>query len=206
VTGIGSSASNLYVIGTSVYGGYSVETFSWTGTVGSTPYINSFTGLNTAYDCGFSGTLLWVAADGADSPVKAYNSSGVLQQYIPGSLVGSNARGVDFDANGYLWVSNPTTDKIYKISLSTGVEGEEGAELPSAALTAGPNPFSGTVLVQGGPAQAATIQVFDLGGRLLLDAPYSGSFTLDGGDLVPGAYLLRVSSSTEERSIRLVRI
>lgn len=62
------------MLGTSSYG-YSVESFSWTGSVGSSPFINRFdSGLGTPYDIDISGSLIWVACDGADSPVKAYNT------------------------------------------------------------------------------------------------------------------------------------
>lgn len=40
---------------------------------------------------------------------------------IPGALIGGVARGVDSDGT-YLWVSNPSNDKIYKLDMSTGLE------------------------------------------------------------------------------------
>lgn len=205
MTGLGSDAAKLYAIGASSYG-YSVETYTWTGTVGSTPYVNSFnSGLGTPYDIDYSGGLIWAACDGADSPVKAYSTAGVLTDMIPGSVVENAARGVAFETEGIVWVSNPETDKIYRIDLTLGVGGEEGGAAPSS-LRASENPFSSSVVISGtGFGDGATIDIFDASGRIVDSAPFSGCFTWTGQGSPAGAYLVRVSDGSSLESLRLIR-
>jgi hypothetical protein len=161
----------------------------------------------TSYDAGYrtDGTV-WVANDASDSPVKAYNTSGVLTQYIPGSLISNAARGVDFDANGYLWCSNPSNDKIYKISLNTGVEGQSGAQLPFG-LSCSCNPFESSTVISGaGFSAGARIDVFDITGRRVVRSPFDGSFVLGGRDLPSGTYMARVYDGAAVADLRLVKI
>ncbi len=205
MTGLGSDASKLYAIGASTYG-YSVETFTWTGSVGSTPYVNSFnSGLGTPYDIDISGGLIWAACDGVDSPVKAYSTAGVLVDMIPGSVVENAARGVAFESADIVWVSNPETDKIYRIDLSLGIGEEEGGSV-SSTLRASDNPFSSSVVISGtGFVESATIEIFDASGRIVDSAPFAGSFTWTGSGAPAGAYLVRVSDGNSLESLRLVR-
>lgn len=205
MTGLGSDASMLYAIGSSTYG-YSVETYTWTGTVGSTPFVNSFaSGLGTPYDIDIAGGLIWAACDGVDSPVKAFSTAGVLVDMIPGSVVENAARGVAFESANIVWVSNPETDKIYRIDLSLGVGGDEGGAVPSS-LRASDNPFSSSVVISGtGFVDGATIEIFDTTGRLVDAGPFAGSFTWTGSGAPAGAYLVRVSDGNSLESLRLVR-
>lgn len=163
--------------------------------------------VTTGYDAGYrtDGTV-WVANDASDSPVKAYNTSSVLTQYIPGSLIGNAARGVDFDANGYLWCSNPNNDKIYKISLNTGVEDQPGAQVMSG-LSCSCNPFeSSTVISGGGFSAGAYLEVFDLSGRIVASSPFDGSYVFEGRNLPSGAYMARVYDGTSVSGLRLVKL
>lgn len=110
------------IIGTSYYTrGNVMENFTATGSVGASPYISEFVNLVNPYDCGRLGNNIWVANDAADSPVRGYNTGGSVIGSIPGALIGGVARGVDSDGT-YLWVSNPSNDKIYKLDMSTGLE------------------------------------------------------------------------------------
>jgi len=205
VTGLGSDATKLYALGTSTYG-YSVETYTWTGTVGSTPYVNSFSsGLGTPYDIDISGGVIWAACDGIDSPVKAYSTAGVLVDMIPGSVVENAARGVAFESDNIVWVSNPETDKIYRIDLSLGIGEEEGGPVVSS-LHASENPFSSSVVISGtGFVDGATIEIYDASGRMVDSAPFTGSFTWTGGGAPVGAYLVRVSDGSSLERLRLIR-
>lgn len=203
---MGSNASRLYVLGTSSYG-YSVESFSWTGSVGSSPFINRFdSGLGTPYDIDISGSLIWVACDGADSPVKAYNTSGVLVNMIPGSVVENAARGMAFESESILWVSNPDTDKLYKIDLSLGISEEGGWVEPAVDLRASSNPFSSSVTISGtGFGDGAMLEIFDMTGRMVVESPFDGSYTWNGADVPCGAYVVRVGNGEALESINLVR-
>lgn len=182
------------------------EGYTWTGTH-NTAYILGMPSVVTGYDAGYrtDGTV-WIANDASDSPVKAYNTSSVLTQYIPGSLIANAARGVDFDANGYLWCSNPNNDKIYKISLNTGVEEQPGAPVPFG-LSCSCNPFESSTIITGeGFSAGARIDVFDISGHVVVSAPFEGSFVLGGRDLPSGTYVARVRDGAEVTSLRLVRI
>jgi len=210
VTGLGSSSSLLYALGTSPdpYGGQGsvrlVETFSWTGTVGSTPYIALLQGLLSSYDCAWNNNQVWVACDGADSPVKAYSTSGALVDMIPGSIIGGSATGLDFDATGLLWVANRDTDKIYCVDLTQGAG--EGPAAP-AGLTTSCNPFMSSTVISGtGFSAGARIDVFDIAGRRVVSSPFDGSFVL-GDDRIPaGTYAVVVSDGEASETLRLVRL
>ncbi len=205
MTGVGSDASKLYALGTSYYG-YSVETFSWTGTVGASPYINSFVGLGTGYDIGYSGSYVWVANDAADSPVRAFNTAGTPVNAIPGSIIGNAARGVDFESATLMWVSNPNNDKIYKIDLSVGVGEGQGAEVP-AGLAAGPNPFTASVTIEGGGfGRGAVVTIFDMQGRSVMEEAFPGVFVWDASGVPPGPYFARVTDGASSQTLRLIRI
>jgi hypothetical protein len=194
------------VIGTSATYGFAAEGYTWTGTH-NTIYIAGMPSVTTSYDAGYrSDGTVWVANDASDSPVKAYNTSGVLVQYIPGSLIGNAARGVDFDANAYLWCSNPNTDKLYKISLGTGIGDQPGAAVP-AGLSCSCNPFAASTMIEGaGFSAVASLEIFDISGRLVVSSPFDGSFVLNGHDLPSGTYVVRVYDGSTVAALRLVKL
>jgi len=163
--------------------------------------------VTASYDAGYrSDGTVWVANDASDSPIKAFNTSGVLVQYIPGDLVGNAARGVDFDPDGYLWCSNPNTDKLYKISLTTGIGDQPGVTI-QPALGCSSNPFQSYTVVQGsGFSAEARIEVFDMSGREVLEAPFGGSFTVGGQAMPAGTYVVRVVDGTTAQGLRLVKL
>jgi hypothetical protein len=183
------------------------EGYTWAGTH-NTYYILGMPSVTTGYDAGYraDGTV-WIANDASDSPVKSFNTSGVLTQYLPGSLVGNAVRGVDFDANGYLWCSNPNNDTIYKISLNTGVEEQPGAPVPPAWISSSSNPFQASTVISGeGFSSGARIDVYDVSGHVLVSAPFGGSFVLEGSGLPSGAYMVRVRDGASVADLRLAKI
>jgi hypothetical protein len=210
VTGLGSSSSQLFALGTaaSPYGGQGfvrlVETFSWTGTVGSTPYISELQGVLVTYDCAFAGNLLWVACDGADSPVKAYSTAGALVDMIPGAVIGGSASGLDFDASGLLWVANRDTDKIYCVDLTQGTGGDPASPV---SLTSSSNPFLSSTVISGtGFSSGARIDVFDLAGRVMASSTFDGTLVLDGERIPAGTYVVIARDGVVSSSLRLVRL
>lgn len=207
MTGIGSDESQLYILGNGYFApNNAVEVFSWSGTIGDDPYIEDFQGLVDPYDMDVNGGLVWVACDGDDSPVKVYDSSGTLVDFIPGIMVGGEARGVAFESSDIVWISNPETDMIYRIEIGVGLE-EEGVQSASALLRADGNPFSASVEILGtGFGTEAVIVVFDTGGRLLESSDFEGRCVLDGSGLPSGAYLVRVSDGVSSASLRLTRL
>jgi hypothetical protein len=209
VTGLGSSSSLIYALGTASdpYGGQGyvdiVETFTWTGTIGSAPYISCMPGLIAPADCAFADNLVWVACDGADSPVKAYNTSGALVDMIPGSLIGNSASGLDFDAAGLLWVANRDTDQIYCLDLTQGAGGDPAA---LATLVCSSNPFMSSTVISGtGFSSGARIEAFDLSGRRVLEGLFDGSFVM-GGSMPSGAYVVRVVDGSTAADLMLVKL
>jgi hypothetical protein len=108
--------------------------------------------------------------------------------------IGSDIRGVCFEdsSSRYLWVSNQTTDQLYRIDLGTAV-GEGGrAGIKPLGINVGQNPFYGvTTVYLNGFGDHAILQVFDLCGREVLSEPAGQSCMLDGSLLPAGVYVLR---------------
>jgi hypothetical protein len=166
-----------------------------------TTYIGDYAGTPTGYDIGYergadgSGDI-WMAVDDATSPVKCYQAStGGMVEGIEASIgIGSDIRGVCFEdsSSRYLWVSNQTTDQLYRIDLGTAV-GEGGrAGIKPLGINVGQNPFYGvTTVYLNGFGDHAILQVFDLCGREVLSEPAGQSCMLDGSLLPAGVYVLR---------------
>lgn len=123
-------------------------------------------------------TIMWVASDNASIPARAYNRSGVVVDHIDPILV-SAARGVAFDTDGYLWLSNMDTDKIYKIDLTEGIETNDPDN--SLNITVSSNPFLSSVIITGeGFSGNSEITIFDIQGHLILQDSFDGSYSWDG--------------------------
>lgn len=135
---------------------------------------------------------IWVATDWSSIPLRLYNTSNQMIDHIDNSLIPA-ARGVTIDGDGYLWVSDIQNDLIYKLDLTEGVGGSSGpGAVPSLAVSA--NPFSSSVTLTGtGFGEQAAVTIYSLGGRLLVDAPFNGSYLFGGSEEVSrGVYLARV--------------
>jgi len=140
---------------------------------------------------------IWVAANHATNTLRLYNASNQVIDFIEPALV-PYATGVTMDPEGYLWVADPTNDKIYKIDLSTGVGDESSAETQGFTIRAGSNPFVGavTLFIEGTPS--ATVELFDIYGRMVATGTTTGHWIWDGtmnGTAAPsGTYLAMVRS------------
>lgn len=149
-------------------------------------------------DNGNSSGDIWLACDHPDSPIRAYNPAGTLTYAC--DLV-EDVKGIACSSEGghrYVWVSNPTDNKIYQIDLDYGL-GVEGGEGPGAALvlTASSNPFQESVTISAqGFSSDASIEVFGLDGRLVAGSPFQGAWTWDGSGSPAGVYMVRVHDST----------
>jgi hypothetical protein len=69
-----------------------------------------------AYDSGD----IWLAC-GSGYPVRKFDSGGTMVYYLENSLI-PYARGLEFDPSGFVWVSDPVNDLIYKVDLETALE------------------------------------------------------------------------------------
>lgn len=138
---------------------------------------------------------VWVATDWTSMPLRLYNTSSQMIDGIDSSLIPA-ARGVTMDGDGYLWVSDIENDLIYKLDLT---EGGIGSSEPGAApsLAASANPFSASVTLTGsGFGEQSVITIYSLGGRVVEDAPFTGSYMFGGSEEVSlGVYLARVRDS-----------
>jgi hypothetical protein len=163
-------------------------------------------GLGTGYhDIAFlSGGGVWIARDNADSPIIGYTTSGVVAGYIEGSLV-SAASGLAVDPDGHIWASNPDNDMIYQIDIITGTAGEHSASVEPRTLAVSENPFAGSVLITGSGFTGAQIQLYDVFGRTVETAPFSGSYLWNAQSVSPGIYFARVSDNSETLVARLVK-
>jgi hypothetical protein len=202
VTGIGSDGSNyLYAIGMGTSSPV-VERFTTTGS--HYTYTYSMPGLSGTHDCAYEGGSdgsgdIWVANDNATSPIRVYNSSGQMVGGIPATDV-PDARGLCFESPQYLWVSDPTSDLIYRVDLSTGV-GDTGTGLEERAISVSANPFYESVAIMETGFTAATVDIFDVTGRRVTSADIQGSYVWNGSDSsgsrVPaGTYIVRVSDDS----------
>ena len=152
---------------------------------------------------------LWVATDHVDSPIRAYSTSGTLTH---ASDILPDARGMAFSSSGghrYLWVSNPQDNRIYQIDLdgTTGV-GESSIEtIHQGKISAGTNPFYGSVAISGnGFNSDAVIEIFDVSGHAVAEDTFNGSYIWNGcgqgGVPVPhGVYYARVHDSSGRQSL-----
>ena len=217
MTGVASNGTYTYVLGDGYYGDPLVEYFNSSGYVQTNPYMDDLPALSTHYDIGYEGGNgsgdIWVASDAADSPIKAYNTSSLLANYIPEADLpaGTQCRGLCFDTDGYLWVSDDNAEKIYKIDITTGIEGSVlPQQQPGIAVST--NPFLGSVNISvigaSGPVDMA---IYDLSGRTILNAelPLNASFIWDGrttsGETAPtGTYLIHTTNQAGQMMRMLV--
>lgn len=205
MTGACFDSNYIYILGTNYSGAPVVARFTTAGAVSS--YMTLFPGLGTGYhDIAFrSGGGVWIARDNADSPIIAYNTSGVLSGYVEGSVI-SAACGLAIDPDGHLWASNPDNDTICQIDVTTGTAGEHSSTVAPRTIAVSGNPFVGSVLVTGSGFEGAEITVFDMFGRSVASAPFTGSYLWNAQSVSPGVYFARVSDSCETLVARLVKI
>lgn len=218
MTGLASNGTFTYVLGNGYYGDPVVEYFNSSGYIQLYPYIDDLPALISHYDIAYEGGDstgdIWVATDAADSPVKAYNTSNLLVSYIPEADLpaGILPRGLCFDTDGYLWVSDDNVDKIYKIDITTGIAEEGGLPVEQADLTVSANPFYGSVSISViGASEPVDLTIYDLSGRTILRTELApcASFKWDGGtasgETTPvGTYLIHAVNHAGQEMRTLV--
>ena len=193
------------------------DSFSFTGSYFSskTAYISDYSGTPTGYDIAFqeAGGSIWMATDNATSPVSCYEqTSGGILVSLPASIgIGSSCRGLAFETGSsqYLWVSNNTTDELYRVDLGTGTGEEHSAGLEGiSSLTCDRNPFIGSVVLQGqGFGPGAMLEIFDAAGRLVLEHPFQGSYTWDATSEPVGSYFAVIRNQQGQADVlRLISL
>lgn len=214
MTGIASNGTYTYVLGDDYYGDPVVEYFNSSGSVQSSPYMQDLEALSTHYDIAYEGGAdgdgdLWVANDGADSPIKAYDTNDMLVSYVPGSDLpdGAEIRGLTFDPDGYLWASDDNADKIYQIDITSGTAGGGSSPVGGLALSVSSNPFYGSVTLSlTGAAGPVELAVYDMAGRTVMRQNLQGgaSVTWSGEGVPSGTYLVRATTAEGVSATRLV--
>jgi len=174
--------------------------------------VNPFTGYSQTRDIAWmpDGTV-WVASDWTSVTLKCHNSSGTMVDYIDASLV-PNARGVTVDPEGFLWISDMTTDLIYKVDISEGIGSSGGSA--ATELSVSNNPFSSFVVLTGESfGSGSTLEIYDIRGGIVLQDSFEGSYTwtgasgFSGADVPAGSYFaVVVDGQGNSASARLIRI
>jgi hypothetical protein len=211
VTGAAFNGSTIYAFG-NIYGSttqFSVHKYTTAGS-SSGQYMNQldFPGLQPAvYDIAWSAAGVWVARDESDSPVLRYDTSGNLTGYVSGTEVPA-AAGLTVDSSGYLWVSDPVNDKIYKVDTSTSVEEGHTTPMDTRIIQPEMNPFPSSAFVTvSGFGPGARAELYDVLGRIVQRPAVSdGVLMVEGSALPPGTYVLRVFDSGGSSTVRLCRI
>lgn len=159
-----------------------------------------------AYDIAWSDGDIWVARDEPDSPVLRYSTTGEVTAYILGTEVPA-AAGLTEDDSGYLWISDPENDKIYKVDFTTDIGDAEGSVDPYRTARVSANPFNSAAVIQcSGFNEGAELGVYDIRGRMVHQGTvHSGSYTLEGADIPPGTYLVRISDGGGSTTLRVCR-
>ena len=204
MTGLANDGSYLLVQGNNYYGNRVIQKFSATGSTSSV-YMDDFPGMgNTVYDTAWISGGIWIARDNSDSPILAYDTSGLLVGHVEGTTV-SAAMGLTIDDQGYLWASNPEDDTIYQLDVSTGIE-SGGPAVIDRELSLSRNPFVSSVVVSAQGFSGATIEIFDLTGRRVHTDGFSGVYTWNASGMPPGSYFAVVRDDEGSSAARFTKL
>lgn len=214
MTGLGWNGTKLYV--NSTYSSYNrCYTFNYYNTYFSNraDYITDFWGTENGYDIAYLNGDIWMAVDNSTSPIRCYEkTSGGVLEAIPASIgIGSDVRGVTYETgtdSPYLWVSNQTTDELYRINLFTGIADNDKLLLSNLWLSCSTNPFHSSVVISGnGFFGASILEIYDITGRVLESVGFSGTYTWNATGMPDGAYLVNVSDCEGNReSLKLLKL
>jgi hypothetical protein len=100
----------------------------------------------------------------------------------------------DFDGQVLVWLQG-----------TTGLEGG-GVVSQNRALSLNANPVLSSVTITGSGFEDASILIFDLSGRAVLNAPFSGSLVWNADSVPKGTYIARVTDGQGSVSSRFVKL
>jgi sugar lactone lactonase YvrE len=210
VTGLEVNGSYLYLSSVNQNACYRYLLPDLTGRIAHRTYVGYSQTKDIAISAATPGDNIWVAASNTTHTLRLYNASNQVIDFIEPSLV-PYATGVTMDPDGFLWVADPTNDKIYKIDLTLSVEDEETQGVPGFSIRAGANPFVGavTLFVEGIPS--AEVEILDISGRTVASGTAQGAFIWDGtfqGAPAPsGGYIALVrGESGTLRTLSLIKL
>ena len=159
------------------------------------------------FDIAYSSQGIWVARDEPDSPILRYNTSGVLTGYVMGTTVPA-AAGLAIDPEGFLWVSDPENDKIYKLDVTTAIGESSGSVVEQVTVVSAINPITSVGMISTtGYGDNACVEVYDIRGRIIHTGNIeSGGFLWDALEDPVGAYAVRVSDQNNSSTVSLIKI
>lgn len=168
-------------------------------------YIGDYSGTPTGYDIGFQQTDsagdIWMATDNATSPVSCYQAAtGTIVCSLEASIgIGSDIRVIAFEesSNNYLWVSNPTTDKLYRVELLVGIDDSRSPESEFRGISIDRNPFFSVLNMSlTGFEGSVTLEIYNLQGRKIYSAMAENSYSWDNSTIPSGIFFIRVFDET----------
>lgn len=120
LTGLSWNGTDMY--GSTTYSSYEgcyTYPFSGSSFTGQSTYIDDYEGNPDGHDIAYDNGDIWMAVNAGTNPIRRYNTGGFVTGVIPDTIgIGTEIRGLTYEEGEYLWASNITTDKIYKIDVS----------------------------------------------------------------------------------------
>ena len=214
MTGLGWNSTKLYT--STTYGSYDgCYTFNFYNTYfsGKSTYIPGYWGSESGYDIAYHDGDIWMAVDNATSPIRRYEqTSGGVLEMIPADIgIGSDIHGVTYETvveAPFLWVSNQTTDELYRIDIYTGIADDVELVLPELNLSFSSNPFYSSVVITGsGFSSTSVLEIHDAAGRMIESSRFGGTYTWFAAGLPTGTYIVTVSDCEGSReSMKLLKL
>ena len=214
MTGLGWNSNKLYT--STTYGSYEgCYTFNFYTTYfsGKSTYIPGYWGSESGYDIAYHDGDIWMAVDNATSPIRCYEqTSGGVLSMIPADIgIGSDIYGVTYETGTdapYLWVSNQTTDELYRIDIYTGIADNVELVLPDMQLSFSSNPFYSSVVITGsGFSSTSVLEIHATAGRMIERSNFGGTYTWFATGLPTGTYIVTVSDFEGSReSMKLLKL
>ena len=162
--------------------------------------------LPEVYDIAYSSSGVWVARDESDSPVLCFNTSGVLTNYIMGTTVPA-AAGLAMDPEGFLWVSDPVNEKIYKVDITTSISETTAGCFGQGSIHPLANPFNTIAVIEAASyPSGSSVEIFDIRGRLVhTGSVIDGIYSWNALSEPSGTYMIRVSNAGDSETLRLIK-
>jgi DNA-binding beta-propeller fold protein YncE len=201
VTGLCADGNTLYLSSRNQNRAYKYTLPGITSRLAYTFYTGAGTTCDIAYDP--VNKYIWVASESTSIPIRCYDESNTMVDYILPDFI-PNARGMALDPSGHLWVSDILNDKIYQVDLFSSIE-EEGTAGVDFGVTASANPFSGPLTIEA-PGISATVTVFDMYGRQILEQSFQESWTWNSVEPAGSYHFVITDGNGSYEALNLIKI
>lgn len=164
--------------------------------------------------------LIWLATNASGDPIRSFNAQSQVVSTIPSSIgIGSNICGLTMahiDGNRFLWASDLSTNKIYKIDLdgATYVDNTLDAH-PMDAITCFSDTRLKRIIIEcknvSHSENQMSFSVYSMQGEKLFYKQFNGRYIWDGaysrGRLLPrGVYAIKVIANHIEKNVILHKL